>query len=37
MAKQNKQKRAADLGKDPVGPLLLRLALRILIQEDKTH
>ena len=27
MAKQNKQKRAADLGKDPVGPLLLRLAL----------
>lgn len=27
MAKQNKQKRAADLGKNPVGPLLLRLAL----------
>lgn len=27
MEKQNKQKRVADLGKDPVGPLLLRLAL----------
>ena len=27
MEKQKKQKRAADLGNDPVGPLLVRLAL----------